>query len=176
MVGHPVFERRDIYGTFVTLGGAAQPINGFSVRSAAYRQVSPAVAWNGVDFVVAWQESRNTANTQWDTFAAGIRPDGRSFYPQPFQINTNASNQTCPAIAATGLGGKFLVLQQAPYLYMQRIRANVFNLEAIPRLQMFPFTVGTSRCGAPRTSDMPLNTPTTWLLGRDTWSLPARPI
>lgn len=123
----------DIYGARVGSDGIVSPPNGFAIRVASGQQSAPAVVFNGLDYLAAWQEARSSASNSFDIFAVGITPQGALFPPAPLPVNTNLSNQLTPAIAA-GPDARFLVVNQGFQYSARRAVANFVNLEAIPRL------------------------------------------
>jgi len=123
----------DIYGTKVSADGLVYPTNGFPIRVAAGQQSAPTVAFNGLDYLVAWQEARSSLSNSFDIFAAGVTTEGVLFSGGPLLIDTNPYNQLAPA-AAAGADGRFLVVNQGFQFQARRAVANFVNLEAIPRL------------------------------------------
>ncbi len=122
----------DIYAAKVNLAGVVSPTNGFAIRIASGQQSAPAVAFDGWDYLVAWQEARSSASNSFDIFATGVTPDGTVFSGGPLMIDTNAFNQLVPA-AAAGPDGRFLVVNQGFQYQARRAVANLVNVEAIPR-------------------------------------------
>ena len=55
--GHDALFVEDIYGRFVSTGGVALgDAAGIQLVSRAYRQQYPSIGWNGVNYLVAWQD------------------------------------------------------------------------------------------------------------------------
>ncbi len=64
-------------------------------------QQFPAVASDGTNFLVVWEDSRGS--TSWDIYAARVGPDGALLDPGGFPISTNIENyQHQPAVAFDG--------------------------------------------------------------------------
>ena len=63
----------DIYGTRVTTGGVVLD-TGIVISAGVGDQRLPAAAFDGADFLVAWQDSR--AGSEWDIYGARVTPAG----------------------------------------------------------------------------------------------------
>jgi len=121
----------DIYGALVNSDGAVTPVAGFAIRAAAGPQIAPAVAFNGRDYLVSWQEARATSINAWDVFAVQLDPSGVA--GPVLAINTNLDLQTMPTLASAP-DGRFLVAYQSSAFPGRHIDANLLNSESIPRL------------------------------------------
>jgi hypothetical protein len=84
----------DIYGARVTPAGTVLDSAGIAVSTAANMQVSSAVAFDGANFLVVWQDCRNNPDTS-DIYGARVtsagvvfdegavvRQEGREFFPR----------------------------------------------------------------------------------------------
>ena len=90
--------------------GAEFPVDANPVTGAAPgTQGNPAVAWNGVDYLVAWQDDRAGSGT--DIFAARVQPDGTLRDPAGILVSGAAGNQLDPVAASVSAsGGSWLLL------------------------------------------------------------------
>ncbi len=70
-----------------------------SVAMAAGEQVAPAVAWDGTDFVVIWQDNRTGGG--YDIYGVRIGSDGNRLLTE-FAVSTATGHQVAPALAADG--------------------------------------------------------------------------
>jgi hypothetical protein len=123
----------DIYGAMVNDGGIVSPANGFAIRSAPGPQTAPAVAFNGRDYLVTWQTAPNSLSTSFDISAVQVGPEGALGLGPVLQVNTNATSQASPAVAA-GADGRFLVLNQGSLAFARHAMANLIDSELVPRL------------------------------------------
>jgi len=100
-------ETADIYAARVEAGtGKALDPKGIVVCRAANLQDRPAVAFDGSNFLVAWQDLRGGAD--YDIYAARVAPDGRVLDPDSFPVVKRAGNQAWPAVAFAG--GQYVVV------------------------------------------------------------------
>jgi len=123
----------DIYAARVTPTGPAPPINGFPVHAAAGQQTAPAVAAQGPDYLVVWQDARASTSSSFDILGARVPADGAGSVTLPFLIDTNANNQLVPAVAAGANGPCLVVSQGAPYSVARTV-AVLSNLQRLARL------------------------------------------
>ncbi len=90
----------DIYAARVSPAGVALEPNGFPVSGATNLQSAPSVAFDGQDFIVAWQDLRGGVAT--DVYAARVRSDGAVLDPSGIAVATGAGAQSVPAVAFDG--------------------------------------------------------------------------
>jgi len=121
----------DIYGAFVTSGGSVAPTTGFPIRVNPGPQLAPAVAYNGLDYLVTWQEARTNATNAFDVFGVQIDPSGQA--GPVLAMSTNLTAQVAPNLAAGG-DGRFLVSYQDNLLPGRQVRATLLHSEILPRL------------------------------------------
>jgi hypothetical protein len=121
----------DIYGTRVSAGGAVSPAAGFAIRNLAGPQTAPAAAFNGLDYLVTWQEARSSGSSAFDIYALQIDPRGQS--GPLFAINSNLDVQLAPTLAA-GADGRFLTAYQTSLMPGAHTMANLLHSELVPRL------------------------------------------
>ncbi len=94
---------RDIYGARVSSAGVVQEANGFVISAAASNQLFPAVAQDGIQFLVAWADQR-TGST--DIYGARVSSLGAVQDPAGIPIVTATGTQLWPTVT---FGGNFLV-------------------------------------------------------------------
>jgi hypothetical protein len=123
----------DIYGAMVNDGGVVSPTNGFAIRSAPGPQTAPAVAFNGLDYLVTWQTAPSSLSNSFDITAVQVGPEGALGLGPLLPVNTNATSQVSPAVAA-GADGRFIVLNQSSVGLTRHTMGNIVNSELIPRL------------------------------------------
>ena len=123
----------DIYGAAISADGSVSPANEFPIRVAPGYQIAPAVAFDGSDYLVTWQESHNGLSNSFDIFGALVGSEWPSGLGPLLEIDANRLNHTAPAVAA-GADGRFLVFNQGYQSLMRRTVASFVNPEAIPRL------------------------------------------
>lgn len=66
----------DIYGTRVSDAGLVQDPSGSALSTAPNRQITPSVASNGDDYLVAWSDYRNNATTKYDIYGTRVTAAG----------------------------------------------------------------------------------------------------
>ena len=89
----------DIRATRVTPAGAVLDPAGISVCTHASDALYPAVAFDGANYLVVWQDHRNAAA---DIYGARITPAGTVLSPGSFPVSTSIDRQECPAAAFNG--------------------------------------------------------------------------
>ncbi len=91
----------------VSADGKPLDQQGFAVCSAAGFQAYPMVAFDGANFLVAWQDYRN--GRDWDLYAARVSPDGKVLDADGFAVAAAPGNQIYPAVASDGKGSSLIV-------------------------------------------------------------------
>jgi hypothetical protein len=99
----------DIYGTRVSPAGAVLDPDGIRISRSEETDEYPAVANNGADFLVVWQDSRNSGNDK-DIYAARVNGGGQVLDTANIAVAMAAAKQENPAVA--GCSGGFLVTWQ----------------------------------------------------------------
>jgi hypothetical protein len=90
----------DIYGARVSGAGTVLNTNGILISNAINSQEFPAVAYNGADFVVVWQDYRS--GTNYDIYGARVSATGVVRNPSGLPIFTAAADQYSPSVAREG--------------------------------------------------------------------------
>jgi hypothetical protein len=96
----------DVYGARITAAGNVLDPSGIAVSTGTGDQGHPAVASDGRDFFVTWEDSRS--GSTYDVYGARVTAAGTVQDSQGVAISTEAFNQTYPAIAFDGTN--FLVV------------------------------------------------------------------
>jgi large repetitive protein len=86
----------DIYGTRVNQSGIVLDSTGIAISTASNSQELPSVAFDGINYLVVWQEGRNN-DTISDVYGARITPSG--LVVDSFAISLQSGNQFSPALA-----------------------------------------------------------------------------
>ncbi|MDH5186043.1 MAG: T9SS type A sorting domain-containing protein [candidate division WOR-3 bacterium] len=102
------FGSYDIYGTRVNQTGAILEPNGIPISSALGPQYSPCIAFDGINYLVVWEDQRNLAN--FDIYAARVSPTGFVLDPVGFAVSTATNSQWSPSVAFDGTN--YLVVWQ----------------------------------------------------------------
>ncbi|MFH0778887.1 MAG: hypothetical protein V2A71_09700, partial [Candidatus Eisenbacteria bacterium] len=90
----------DIYGARVTVSGAVLEPSAIPISTAMDSQWHPAVAYNGSDFVVVWQDWRYQLDS--DVYGTRVSPDGTVLEPSGIPISTAEDDQWHPDLAPEG--------------------------------------------------------------------------
>jgi hypothetical protein len=97
----------DIYGTRVSPVGAVLDPGGIAISTAPIYQVSPALAFDGTNYLVAWQDGRS-GGTEFDIYGARVSPAGAVLDPGGIPISTAPRYQFLPPALAFD-GSNYLV-------------------------------------------------------------------
>jgi len=95
----------DVYAARVTPGGVVLDPDGIGVSLAAERQELPALSWDGVNWLIVWQDRRGG---DWDIRAARVSPQGAILDTAGITVSAASGAQTSPAVAYGG--GEFLLV------------------------------------------------------------------
>jgi len=102
-------DTADIYCARVTPAGVVLEPGGVAVSAAANTQRSPTVAFDGTNFLVAWQDDRKDRDT-FDVFGARVNQTGTTLDSAGIPLATAAGDQVYPAVCFDGTN--FLVVWQ----------------------------------------------------------------
>jgi len=98
----------DIYGARVTSAGAVEKTNGFLISAMVNAESTPAVAFDGTNYLVVWTDSRDYITNGSDIFGARINDSGAVADPNGVAISRGPGSRFDPAVAANSTG--FLVI------------------------------------------------------------------
>ena len=98
----------DIWGTRVTPQGMVLDTGGIVISQAAGDQSTPAVRFDGADFLVAWQDVRS--GSEWDIYGARVTPQGTVLDTEGIAISQASGDQLSTAVGFDG--ANFLVVWQ----------------------------------------------------------------
>ena len=91
----------DVCGSRVTPQGEVLDTAGVVISQAANDQQSPAIATDGTDYLVAWQDYRDGSG-YGDIYGARVTQQGAVLDPAAFVISHAANDQIYPALAFDG--------------------------------------------------------------------------
>ena len=123
----------DIYGAWVGTNGAVFPANGLPIRVGSGIQTIPTVAFNGLDYLVAWQEALAGVTNLFSIAGTRVGPDGSVSAGLLLNIDFVGTSYSGPVVRA-GPDGRFLVVSQRAQFGAARTVADLVDLQAIPRL------------------------------------------
>ena len=87
----------DLYAARITSGGKVLDADGIPISAAAGDQKNPAAAFDGVNYMILWEDSRNSSG---DIYGARLGADGTLADPQGIKIA--AGNLSSPVISFAG--------------------------------------------------------------------------
>jgi hypothetical protein len=105
------FYNSDIYGARVSGSGAVLDTTPISISTATGAQYFPAIAWDGTDYLAAWQDSRNGNATTgpFNIYGARVSAAGSVLDPSGIAISTAPIISPYP-LAIAGDGSNALVV------------------------------------------------------------------
>ena len=111
----------DVYGTRVSGAGTVLDSSGIAISTATGLKRWPKVAHNGTNFLVVWQDGRNTSN---DIYGARVSSTGTVLDTSGLALSTATGNQERPVLTHNGL--HFLVVWEdsrvgRPEIYGARV-------------------------------------------------------
>ncbi|MCI0673754.1 MAG: Ig-like domain-containing protein, partial [Myxococcaceae bacterium] len=99
----------DIFGARVTSGGTVSDPSGILVSTAANRQRDPAIAFDGTNFLVVWQDDRVLGEVS--IRGTQVSPTGVVLDPTGIELSTAPGDTNVPYFPAIGFDGThFLVV------------------------------------------------------------------
>jgi len=94
-------DTRDIYAARVSASGTVLDSSGIAISTAAYDQRSPAVAFDGTNYTVTWEDYRS--GFEWDIYGARVDTSGTVLDTSGIPLSTAAADQRYPAVAFDGV-------------------------------------------------------------------------
>jgi len=102
----------DIYGTRVNTAGAVQDAAGIPISTAAGNQLSPALAWDGSNHLVAWEDARSGS----DVYGARVSAAGAVQDGAGVALAASAASESAPAVTSGPAGRAAVVYRHRPSL------------------------------------------------------------
>ena len=105
------YDNHNIYGTRVSKEGIVLDPNGIAISTAEQSQEeNPAIAFDGNNYFVVWQDSRNEVNytVDYDIYGSRVSEEGIVLDPDGIAISVATNRQEEPSIAFDGTN--YLVL------------------------------------------------------------------
>ncbi|MCY1075824.1 Ig-like domain-containing protein [Archangium lansingense] len=90
----------DVYGARIAANGSVQDPSGIPISTAANTQKTPALASNGTDYLVVWQDYRNS--NQIDLYGTRVNASGTVLDVSGLALSTAIKSQLSPAVASNG--------------------------------------------------------------------------
>ncbi len=90
----------DLYAARVNTAGSVLDGAGIPVSTAAGDQRAPSLAWNGGNFVLAWEDRRS--GTSYDVYAARVSPAGAIVDTAGIALSTPVNDQRFPRVVRDG--------------------------------------------------------------------------
>jgi hypothetical protein len=91
----------DVYGARVSPAGVVLEPNGIPISTSDMDQSDPAVAFDGANWLVAWDDDRD-GDSVMDVYGARVSPAGVVLEPSGIPISTSDMDQWYPAVAFDG--------------------------------------------------------------------------
>jgi len=125
----------DIYGCRVSMTGEVLDEDGFIISNAKKDQENPAIAFDGNNYLIVWEDNRN--NDTSDIYAARVTPMGVVLDSTGIPICTAQGYQECPSVVFDGTN--FIITwddyrndANIPDIYGARVNSNGVIIEEIP--------------------------------------------
>lgn len=116
-------DSADIYGARVDTSGSVLDPNGIIITSAQRHQGYPAVTFDGVNYVIVWEDKRNGA--YYDIYGAKLDTSGSVV--DTFVLSVQTAHQRMPAVAR-GIADQFLVAYSSWTSDINDCPANTFRI------------------------------------------------
>lgn len=113
---------QDIYGARVDPAGTVLDSSGILLSNNPFAQFDPAVAFDGANFLVVWEDFRGSYVTGWEIHGTRISPGGAVLDFFGLSLHSASGEQTNPSLA---FDGSRLSISAAAYA--QRAPAVIFD-------------------------------------------------
>lgn len=138
----------DIYGTRVSQNGEVLDPNGIPISTAWVNQDYPAIAFDGNNYLVVWQDHRRG---YYNIFGARVTPNGQVLEPDGIHLSLVPSTQAAPSVAFDG--DNYLVVWQDNRNY-QTSNSDIYGTRVTPTGQVLdsiaiPITTKSGTQGSP---------------------------
>jgi hypothetical protein len=90
----------DTYGARVDQSGVVLDPNGIAISTAQYRQSWPSIAFDGMNYLIVWQDSRGVQ--AWDIYGARVTTSGAVLDTNGIAISTAMNWQYFPEVSFNG--------------------------------------------------------------------------
>jgi len=90
----------NIYGTRVSPSGTVLDTAGITVSTISYWQMNASVGFDGTNYLVVWQDSRDWSASRYDIYGARVSRSGTVLDPTGTPISTAVGPQGSPAVSA----------------------------------------------------------------------------
>src|SRR5436190_15985416 len=96
----------DIYGARVSRSGEVLDPDGIPICTDPGQQTFPRVAFNGTEYLVVWEDDRESSTNflLYQIYGARVTMDGHVLDTNGFKITANQTNRTGAAVASDGNG------------------------------------------------------------------------
>jgi len=116
----------DVYGARVTGDGLLLDTNGIAISTANHLQAAAAVACDSTNYLVVWEDWRNSRTTAKDIYGTRVSFAGAVADSGAIPICTAPKDQSAPAVAFDGI--EYLVAWQ-DWRNNSRLATNALNLD-----------------------------------------------
>jgi hypothetical protein len=100
----------DIYGTRIGKSGAVLDPGGIAISTAPALQAHPTVAFDGLNYLVVWDDERSSLSLARDVYGCRVNALGAVLDPGGIQISSSVGRQEFPCVAYGG--GSYMVAWQ----------------------------------------------------------------
>jgi hypothetical protein len=134
----------DIYGTFISDSGSVSSPMGIKIAQKVNNQYNCAVAFDGNNYLVVWQDYRNNASES-DIYGCRVAKSGAILDTANIAITRAANNQSVPAITFNGTD---YIVAWADYRNGTGFSDIYYTM--VDTAGSVLDTIGTAACAAPR--------------------------
>ena len=157
-----VWGFNDVSGKRVSPDGTVLDSSPIAISTAPSIQADPSVAFNGTDYVVAWEDLRSGAD--YDIYGARITPGGVVLDPSGLPISASPTHELSTAVAAGPFGRVAISYQrfaeEPPYGDVSRAFLRLFDDGVAPPAAATTATTATATATATAASTATTSTAT----------------